>query len=94
MDPVILGNPDEILHFLAEVSLKGQGLTTDNLMEYVMDEGFIEPIYLNAKGEDPDAYYKGEANAWAIYQIREWKRVLTITGGPGKERRAQITETP
>jgi len=94
MDPVNLGNPEEIFVFLADVSLRGKGLTTDNLMEYVLDEGFTEPTYLNAKGEDPDAYYKGQPNAWAIYQVREWKRVLVISGGEGKERRAQITETP
>ena len=94
MNQINLGDPDEILHFLAEVSLKGKGLTTDSLMEYVLDEGFTEPTYLNAKGEDPDAFYKGEPNAWAVYQVREWKRVLTISGGAGKERRAQITETP
>jgi len=94
MEAVNLADPDKILDFLAEVSLQGKGLTTDNLMEYVMDEGFIEPIYLNAKGEDPEAYYKGQPNAWAIYQVREWKRVLTISGGAGRERRAQITETP
>lgn len=94
MDPLNLGNPEEIFVFLADVSLRGNGLTTDNLMEYVLDEGFTEPTYLNAKGEDPDAYYKGQPNAWAIYQVREWKRVLVISGGEGKERRAQITETP
>ncbi|MCH6545802.1 MAG: hypothetical protein IH796_07350 [Deltaproteobacteria bacterium] len=94
MDPLNLGNPEEIFVFLADVSLRGKGLTTDNLMEYVLDEGFTEPTYLNAKGEDPDAYYKGQPNAWAIYQVREWKRVLVISGGEGKERRAQITETP
>ena len=94
MEPVNLADPDQILNLLAEVSLRGKGLTTENLMEYVMDEGFFEPIYLNVKGEDPDAYYKGQPNAWAIYQIREWKRVLTISGGAGQERRARITETP
>jgi hypothetical protein len=94
MDPINLGNPDEILTLLADVSLKGKGLTTENLMEYVLDEGFMEPIYLTAKGEDPDAYYKGQPNAWAVYQVREWKRVLVISGGNGRERRAQITETP
>ncbi len=94
MDPLNLGNPEEIFVFLADVSLRGKGLTTENLMEYVLDEGFTEPTYLNAKGEDPDAYYKGQPNAWAIYQVREWKRVLVISGGEGKERRAQITETP
>ena len=94
MDPLNLGNPEEIFVFLADVSLRGKGLTTDNLMEYVLDEGFTEPTYLNAKGEDPDAYYKGQPTAWAVYQVREWKRVLVISGGEGKERRAQITETP
>ena len=92
--PVNLADPDEILNFLANVSLRGDGLTTDNLMEYVLDEGFTEPTYLSAKGEDPDAYYKGESNAWAVYQIREWKRVLIISDGGGRGRRSQITETP
>ena len=94
MDPVNLGNPDEILNFLSEVSLQGKGVTAENLLEYVLDEGFTEPIYLQAKGEDPDAYYRGQPNAWGVYQIREWKRVLIISGGAGRERRAQITETP
>ena len=94
MEDISLADPDEILNFLSQVSLRGKGLTTENLMDYVMDEGFIEPIYLSAKGEDPEAYYKGQPNAWAIYQIREWKRVLTITGGGPGERRARITETP
>ena len=47
-----LADPDQILSLLAEVSLRGKGLTTENLMEYVMDEGFFEPIYLNVKGEE------------------------------------------
>ena len=94
MEPVSIADPQSIMELLAEVVLKGEGLTTDNLMEYAMDEGFMEPIYLSAKGEDPEAYYKGEANAWSVYQIREWKRVLIISGGPGKVRRMQITETP
>ena len=94
MEAINLGDPEEILNLLAEVSLRGEGLTTENLMEYVLDEGFTEPTYLNAKGEDPNAFFKGQSNAWAVYQVREWKRVLTITGGGGRERRAQITETP
>lgn len=94
MAPVNLADPDEILTFLADISLKGEGLTTENLMEYVLDEGFTEPTYFSAKGEDPNAFFKGEANAWAVYQIREWKRVLVISGGGGRGRRAQITETP
>ena len=94
VDPITISNPDEILSLLAEVSLKGKGFTTECLMDYVLDEGFTEPIFLNASGEDPDAYYKGHPNAWAVYQVREWKRVLTVSGGVGKERRVQITETP
>ncbi|TFG64685.1 MAG: hypothetical protein E4H32_02685 [Nitrospirales bacterium] len=94
MQPISIADPQSILKLLAEVALKGEGSKTDNLMEFVMDEGFMEPTYLSAKGEDPEAYYKGEANAWAVYQLREWKRVLVISGGPGKERRLQITETP
>ncbi len=93
-DPVHLANPDEILTFLSDVALRGQGVTTENLMDYVLDEGFTEPTYLSAKGEDPDAFFKGEPNAWAVYQIREWKRVLVVSGGNQRERRVQITETP
>jgi hypothetical protein len=94
MEPVTIQKPDEILNFLAEVALRGKGFTTECLLDYVLDEGFTEPIYFNASGEDPDAFYKGRSNAWATYQVREWKRVLTVSGGPGKERRVQITETP
>jgi hypothetical protein len=94
VEPVTLGNSEDILNLLAEVALRGKGFTTDCLLDYVLDEGFTEPIYMNASGVDPDAYYKGQPNAWGIYQVREWKRVLTVSGGPGKERRVQITETP
>ena len=94
MDQINLGNPDEILTFLADISLQGEGLTMGNLMEYVLDEGFTEPTYLSAKGEDPNAYFKGKPNAWGVYQIREWKRVLIISGGGPRGWRAQITETP
>lgn len=94
MQPISIADPESILEFLANVALRGQGITTENLMEYAMDEGFMEPTYLSAKGEDPQAFYKGEANAWAVYQVREWKRVLIISGGEGRERRMQITETP
>jgi hypothetical protein len=94
MQPISIADPDSILEFLADVALRGQGVTTENLLEYVMDEGFMEPTYLSAKGEDPEAYYKGQSHAWEVYQVREWKRVLIISGGAGKERRMQITETP
>ncbi|MBI5410896.1 MAG: hypothetical protein HZA21_02785 [Nitrospirae bacterium] len=94
MNPITIQSTEDILNLLAEVSLRGKGFTTDCLLDYVLDEGFTEPIYLNATGEDPDAFYKDQSNAWATYQVREWKRVLTVSGGPGKERRVQITETP
>jgi len=94
MEQVTVQNPEDILSLLAEVSLRGSGFVTDCLLDYVLDEGFTEPIFLNASGEDPDAYFKGQSPAWAVYQVREWKRVLTVSGGPGKERRVQITETP
>ena len=55
MEPITISNPDDIFTVLAEVSLAGQGFTTDSLMDYVLDEGFTEPIFLNATGEDPEA---------------------------------------
>jgi hypothetical protein len=94
MNPITIQSPDEILNLLADVALRGKGFTTESLLDYVLEEGFTEPIYLNASGQDPEAFYKGHPNAWAIYQVREWKRVLTVSGGLGKERRVQITETP
>ena len=94
MNPITIQDSDQILNFLAEVALRGKGFTTDCLLDYVLDEGFTEPIYLNASGEDLDAFYKDQPRAWAIYQVREWKRVLTVSGGAGKDRRVQITETP
>src|SRR2546422_3226400 len=51
---------------LAEVSLKGKGLTSECLLDKVLDEGFTEPIYLSATGEDPDAYYQGKPHALVI----------------------------
>jgi hypothetical protein len=94
MNQITIQNPDEILTVLADIALRGSGFTTESLLDYVLEEGFTEPIFLNASGEDPTAFYKGLPNAWAIYQVREWKRVLTVSGGPGKERRVQIRETP
>jgi hypothetical protein len=94
MEPITLNSPDDIFKILSEVALKGRGMTAECLLDRVLDEGFTEPIYLNARGEDPDAFYQGRPNAWAVYTIREWKRVLMISGGPGQERRLQVTETP
>ena len=94
MKAITIQNPDEILTLLADVSLRGTGFTTESLLDYALEEGFTEPTFLTASGEDPTAFFKGQPNAWSIYQVREWKRVLTISGGPGQERRARITETP
>jgi hypothetical protein len=94
MNQLTIQNPEDILSMLAEVSLRGSGFVTDCLLDYVLEEGFTEPIFLNVSGEDPDASFKGQYTSCAVYQIREWKRVLTVSGGPGKERRVQITETP
>ncbi len=94
MEPMTLNNPQEILKTLEQISLKGKGFKTDCLLEEVLEAGFTEPIYFNATGEDPEAYFQGKPNAWAVYQIREWKRVFMVYGGPGQDRRYQITETP
>jgi hypothetical protein len=94
MNPITIQNPDDILNLLADVTLRGPGFTTESLLDYALEEGFTEPTFLNASGEDPNAFYKGQPNAWAVYQVREWKRVLTISGGHGQERRSRITETP
>ena len=59
MEPITIQKSDDILNLLADVSLHGKGFTTECLLDYVLDEGFTEPIYLNASGEDPDALYKG-----------------------------------
>lgn len=93
MNPITIQNPDEILTLLADIALQGPGFSTECLLDYVLEEGFTEPIFLNATGEDATAFYKGQPNAWAVYQIREWKRVLTVSGG-GRDRRVQIRETP
>src|SRR4029079_16067759 len=94
MQQVTVQNPDDILSLLADVALRGSGFVPECLLDYVLAEGFTERISLHDSGEDPDAYFKGQSPAWAVYQVREWKRVLTISGGPGKQRRVQITETP
>jgi hypothetical protein len=94
MNPLSIQNPDDILTLLADVALRGTGFTTESLLDYVLEEGFTEPIYLSASGVDPTAFFKGQPNAWAVYQVREWKRVLTVSGGLGQERRVRITETP
>jgi len=94
MKPITLNNSQEIMEVLGQIALKGKGFTTNCLLDEVLEAGFTEPIYFNCTGEDPDAYYQGQPNAWAVYQIREWKRVLMIYGGGGKDRRYQITETP
>ncbi len=92
--PITIHDPEEIIKVLGEIVLKGYGFTSENLLESVLDDGFTEPTYLTATGEDPNAFYQGQAPAWANYQIREWKRVFTVSLGSNGERRCRITETP
>src|SRR5207245_11016705 len=94
MEPVTLQSTEDIFKLLAEVSLKGKGLTSECLLDKVLDEGFTEPIYLSATGEDPDAYYQGKPHAWAVNQIRQCNRTMMICGSLRKERRNQIKVTP
>ncbi len=94
MDPMTLSDTDKIMEVLNDVALRGGGLCTECLLDKVMDEGFIEPDHLIVSGEDPEAYYQGKPNAWAVYHIRQWKKVMMVYGGDEKNRRFQITETP
>ena len=50
MEPITIQKSDDILNLLADVSLRGKGFTTECLLDYVLDEGFTEPNYLNASG--------------------------------------------
>jgi len=40
MEPVTLQSTEDIFKLLAEVSLKGKGLTSECLLDKVLDEGF------------------------------------------------------
>lgn len=93
-EKMTLNGAEAIQNFLNEVSLKGKGFCTENLLDSVLDAGFSNPDHLKVSGEDPEAYYMGKSHAWAVYHIREWKRVMMVYGGDNKERRYQITETP
>lgn len=94
MEDIILNSTDEILKLLSEISLKGEGFQSNCLLDDALEKGFTDPTYLKAYGEDPDAYYQGNSPAWAVYHLRQWKRVFMIYGGPGQRRRTQLTETP
>lgn len=94
MDPITLSDSAAILNLLNQIALRGKGFRTECLLDAVLDKGFADPDYFNARGEDPEAYYKEKPHAWAVYHIRQWKKVLMIYGGAGQERRYQITETP
>ncbi|MFY9270294.1 MAG: hypothetical protein WAO55_11175 [Candidatus Manganitrophaceae bacterium] len=94
MESLILTNSEEILKVLSNVALKGQGFTTECLVGEVLDAGLSEPDYLNATGEDPDASYNGQPNAWANYHVRQSKKVFMVYGGPNKVRTFHIADTP
>jgi hypothetical protein len=94
MDPITLSDSSAILNLLNEVSLQGKGFRTECLLDEVLDAGFTAPTHFNAYGEDRDAFYQGKPDGWAVYHIRQWKRVMMVYGGTGQERRFQLTETP
>lgn len=94
MNPVQLNDPAEIQTFLSKVSLTGEGFTTDSLLMDVFDAGLDYPDYLRAEGEDPDAKYGDQTNAWAKYHVRQGKRVFMVYGGKGEARRTHFSQTP
>ena len=94
MEPIILNDSQQILKLLNDVKLTGSGFCTESLLENILDAGFNEPDYLNAHGEDPTAFYQGKSPAWAVYHIRQWKRVCAVYGGKDQTRVFRITETP
>lgn len=94
MDPLVLTNSEEILQVLADIELKGEGFVTDTLIGEVLDAGISEPDFFKASGVDPEAYYKGNPNAWGTYQVRQSKKVYMVYGGAGKVRRSHIADTP
>lgn len=94
MDPITLTDSRKILEFLSQIALRGKGFVTDCLLDDALNDGFTEPDHLTATGEDPEAYFQDKPNAWANYRVRQWKRVYTVSGGAGVERRSQIVETP
>jgi len=94
MEPIILNDSQEILKLLNDIRLSGRGFCTESLLENLLDAGFNEPDYLNAYGEDPTAFYQGKSPAWAVYHIRQWKRVCAIYGGKDVDRTFHFTETP
>ena len=94
MDSSTLTDSRAILILLSQVALRGRGFITESLVDDLLDAGFTDPEHLTATGTDPDAFYEGKPNAWANYHIRQWKRVFTVSGGPNKERRTHIVETP
>ena len=94
MDPIQLNDPAEIQNFLSQVSLTGDGFTTDSLLLDVFDAGLDYPDFLKAEGEDPDATYGNQTPAWAKYHVRQGKRVFMVYGGKGSARRTHFSETP
>ncbi len=94
MDPITLTDSHAILKLLNEIALRGRGFCTECLLDNVLDAGFTAPDHFSAYGEDPEAYFQGKSPAWAVYHIRQWKRVMMVYGGANTERRYQITETP
>ena len=94
MKPLELNDAEKIQEFLTNISLSGDGFTTDCLLVDVFDAGLDYPDFLRAEGEDPEAVFKGESPAWAKYHVRQGKRVFMVYGGSGETRKTHFTETP
>lgn len=95
MEPFIRTNADEILNLLSQVVLQGEGFVTDCLLGDVLDADITEPNYLSVSGTDPNAFYNGQPNAWAVYHVSQGKKTFAVYGGENKYRTTHISvETP
>jgi len=93
-EPIEMNDPEKINQLLMKIALTGKGFITECLLAEVIEVGITYPDHLKASGEDPEASYDGKSPAWAVYHVRQGKKVFMVYGGGGKERRTQITETP
>ncbi len=94
VEPIELNDPERINQLLTNIALTGSGFKTECLLAEVIEVGITYPDHLKATGEDPQASYDGKSPAWAIYHVRQGKKVFMVYGGDGKPRRTQVTETP
>lgn len=93
MKEIELNDPVKIQEFLSQITLSGEGFTTESLLGDVFDAGLDYPDFLKAEGDDPRASFSGKSPAWAKYHIRQGKRVFMVYGN-GSVRRTHFSETP